>query len=208
MADLKLDTLIKVLLMTTSDNTSEALAAIRRANVLLRNASTDWDKLLRGKVTVVADPFTNICAPDTKSEFKSAPIVPDKPQVHTPPQPPLPKTPTYFPQAARHNNTNTSAGRCFNCDDHVLAGCGAVRDIFNVIRIFCEDCNFKVSNGQLSYQEVNRNHSRLQAKTQRQASSYTPRVKRKVTTADLMSDIFQSTPTPKPSKQIDDDMPF
>lgn len=225
MADLKLDTLIKVLLMTTSDNNSEALAAVRRANVMLRNASTDWEKLLRGKVTVVADPFADIAAPQSTSS-SHRPTVPQRPQYVEPedrPAPPAyyiktptrpmnpatPRAPTYSPQVARRNNTNNYAGRCFNCNVGVAAGYGALRDIQGTTRVFCEDCNFKISNGSLSLASILNNNHAHNIKKQ-QASSYSPRTKRKVTTADLMADIFTGTtsPTPKPSKQADDDIPF
>lgn len=203
MADLKLDTLIKVLLMTTSDNNSEALAAIRRANVMLRNASTDWEKLLRGKVTVVADPFADIAPPDTATRFStSRPSVPQKPEPYEPPtystrpQATQPKAPNYSPQAARRNNTNAFAGHCFNCNTYVNSGYGALRDIQGKTSVFCEDCNFNLSNGSLSLSTVLNNYYARQRKKQQQAPSYSPRVKRKVTTADLMSDIFQDDKGP------------
>lgn len=207
MADLKLDTLIKVLLMTTSDNNSEALAAIRRANHLLKVANVDWEKLLKGKVTVVADPFADIAPPNTATHFStSKPTVPQKPQPYEPPlytarpQAPAstkPRAPTMSPQAARRNNTNTFAGYCFNCDTYVDPGYGALRDIQSKTHVFCEDCNFKVSNGSLSISTVISNKFQRKRK-QAPAASYTPRVKRKVTTADLMSDIFQDDKGPTP----------
>lgn len=224
MADLKLDTLIKVLLMTTSSQDGEALAAMRRANILLRNANTDWDKLLRGKVTVVADPFADIAAPDTKERFSSSkPTVPQKPQVPDPPTytaypktatrpmgpAATPRAPSYSPQAARRNNTNSFAGHCYNCNDAVAAGYGALRDIMGKTHVFCEDCNFGVSNGRLSISDVINNNQARKLRQQQQASPYTPRVKRKVTTKDLMADIFDNKgPTPKSPKQIDDDIVF
>jgi hypothetical protein len=213
MADLKLDTLIKVLLMTTSDNNSESLAAIRRANVMLRNASTDWDKLLRGKVTVVADPFADIAPPPQSFSHNSKPTVPQRPQAYDDDQyftphaktPTYPKTPTppqpprMSPLHARKNNTNAFAGHCFNCGDYTPAGYGALRDIQSKTHVFCEDCNFKVSNGTLLISTCIHNHTILQQKKQRAtASSYSPRVKRKVTTKDLMADIFQDDKGPTP----------
>ena len=219
MADLKLDTLIKVLLMTTSDNNSESLAAIRRANVMLRNANTDWEKLLRGKVTVVADPFADIPAPSASvtTHTNSRPTVPSRPQpaydVGTPyvyPQAPAytrtkspPQTPPYSPQAARKNNTNNFVGNCFNCDTYTPAGYGALRDINSKIHVFCEDCNFKISNGSLSISTLLNNNYRHKLKQAQTKTSYSPRVKRKVTTKDLMSDIFQPA---TPSQ--DDDITF
>src|SRR6267378_1741865 len=101
MADLKLDTLIKVLLMTTASNDGEALNAIRRANALLRNASLDWDKLLRGKVTVVADPFADIPPPSTHKFTTRPPTAP------TPPTPPRPQPPNYSGGAGAYTTYTT-----------------------------------------------------------------------------------------------------
>jgi type II secretory pathway pseudopilin PulG len=210
MADLKLDTLIKVLLMTTSDNNSEALAALRAANKMLRTANTDWEKLLRGKVTVVADPFADIPAPPrpaTDFSHNSRPTVPSRPQpdysVSPPPYQqsrpaptytrPTPRAPhSYSPQAARRNNTNSFNGYCYNCNDPVDAGYGALRDVSGRTHVFCEDCNFRVANGSLSMSTVIQNSA---ARKKNQQQNYTPRTKRKVTTKDLMSDIFDKPDT-------------
>lgn len=62
--DPRLSMLIKLLQMTTSDNDSEALVAIRKANSLVRNHfGGDWDSLLRAKVKIIADPFFNVAPP-------------------------------------------------------------------------------------------------------------------------------------------------
>ena len=58
-----LERLIKVMGMTTSDNDNIALVAARRANDILDKLETDWGKLIKGKVTIIADPFTNIVSP-------------------------------------------------------------------------------------------------------------------------------------------------
>jgi hypothetical protein len=62
-SDINLEKLIKLIRLSESSNDAEALAALRAANALLKRAGWDWEKLLRGKVTVVADPFSNIPAP-------------------------------------------------------------------------------------------------------------------------------------------------
>jgi len=79
--------LIKVLGMTTSDNDNIALVAARRANDILEKLDTDWSKLIKGKVTIIADPFTN--------------VVPPPPPVTRPPPPASqqPRRPTYGPAA-------------------------------------------------------------------------------------------------------------
>ena len=56
--------LIKLLKMTTSSHDAEALVACRKANAELQKFGGDWDTLLRGKVTVIGDPFANLHKPD------------------------------------------------------------------------------------------------------------------------------------------------
>lgn len=240
MADLKLETLIKVLLMTTSSTDGEALAAIRRANSMLKNASVDWRSLLEGKVTVVEDPFENIAAP--KNYATAAPV--NKPSRPAPPPPPRQQhkcvdcgldltgyqtkimgSSNYCqrcydaklraaarPQPApsqsygvgggrtatsqRTRNTNSFAGHCFVCDTYVAAGYGALRDVncrlsdgtWAQTKIFCEDCNMNITNGVITMADAIRAHdARIKmASTPKQA----PRAKRKVSTKDLMADIF------------------
>lgn len=58
-----LSKLIKLLKMTTSSNDSEAIAFMRRANLELEKFGGDWESLLRGKVTVIGDPFDGVEAP-------------------------------------------------------------------------------------------------------------------------------------------------
>ncbi len=72
-----LDRLIKLLKMTTSSSDGEALVAMRKANEKLSELGGDWEKLLRGKVTVIADPFANVPVPEAGRR-----------QMNTPPPPP------------------------------------------------------------------------------------------------------------------------
>lgn len=53
----KQELLIKLLKMTTSSNDGEALTALRKATTLMTSAGWDWEKLIRGKITVIEDPF-------------------------------------------------------------------------------------------------------------------------------------------------------
>lgn len=55
-----IDRLIKMMGMTTSDNDGQALVALRAANALLKKLNTDWDAVLRGKISIIADPFGDI----------------------------------------------------------------------------------------------------------------------------------------------------
>lgn len=59
---LNLELLIKLLKMTSSSNDGEALIAMRKANEAVARF-TDWDTLLRGKITIVEDPFNSIDRP-------------------------------------------------------------------------------------------------------------------------------------------------
>lgn len=82
--------LIKLLKMTTSSNDSEAIAFMRRANLELEKFGGDWESLLRGKVTVIGDPFDGVEAPKhhttvTKEPYRTAP--PTAPTRQAPRQP-------------------------------------------------------------------------------------------------------------------------
>ena len=79
--------LIKVLGMTTSDNDNIALVAARRANDILEKLDTDWSKLIKGKVTIIADPFTNIVSPPPSPVNRPPPAPsqqPRRPQAASP----------------------------------------------------------------------------------------------------------------------------
>jgi len=67
----KEELLLKLLRLTTSMQDGEALAAIRKANDLLRNSKWDWDMLIRAKIKVVnlEDPFKTIAHPQNDSNL-------------------------------------------------------------------------------------------------------------------------------------------
>ncbi|HEY0724706.1 MAG TPA: hypothetical protein VGD41_12090, partial [Pyrinomonadaceae bacterium] len=87
--------LIKLLKMTTSSNDGEALMAIRKANEQLKKFGGDWEALLRGKVTMITNPFAGggiNSAPDLSQVRRSSgppphPGAPPKPQPAPQPQP-------------------------------------------------------------------------------------------------------------------------
>lgn len=98
--------LIKLLKMTSSSNDGEALSAMRKANEQLAKFGGDWEALLRGKVTIIGDPFANITPPPSQPRA-AAPAPPPrpaprrwpqprKPYAPPPPPPPTPK-PNRFP---------------------------------------------------------------------------------------------------------------
>jgi len=72
-----LSKLIKLLKMTTSSNDAEALAFLRKANAELVKFGGDWESLLRGKVTVIGDPFDGCFAapvpPPPTSNYRYTP---------------------------------------------------------------------------------------------------------------------------------------
>jgi len=115
---LDLDKLIKLMKMTTSSMDGEALTAIRMANSWLTRNNYDWEAVLRGKITVIADPFGDAPAP-VRQPDRAAPPPPrrprpqpaPKPQYTSPPQPkPAPAQPKPAPQFAAPSFTKNSAG--------------------------------------------------------------------------------------------------
>ena len=57
---INLDLLIKLLKKSQGDSDEESLLAIRAANKQLAKVGGDWESLLRGKVKIIADPFSNL----------------------------------------------------------------------------------------------------------------------------------------------------
>jgi hypothetical protein len=84
----KQDLLLKMLNMTTHENDNQALVAIRKANALLESAGWTWDKLLSGKITVVADPFSNLQRPEDRPRYAGGSSGGSN---YTPPPPPPPQ---------------------------------------------------------------------------------------------------------------------
>lgn len=79
-SELNLDLLIKLLKMMASSNDGEALMAARKATQQIEKVGGDWDALLRGKVTIIADPFAG-------SKVPPIPTSDWKPSVGRPPPP-------------------------------------------------------------------------------------------------------------------------
>jgi hypothetical protein len=135
-----LDLLIKLLMMTTSDNDNIALISIRKANAQLEKFNADWESLLRGRVSVVADPFNGMAKPSVESRPapKATPPAPA-------PTPPRPRAPTPPPRPAPHpmHQTTTAAPKpftpfpnrydthCLRCLRPILSGEGLVTDKIN-----------------------------------------------------------------------------
>lgn len=93
---LNLEKLIKLMKMTTSTQDGEALTAIRMANGWLLRNGHDWETVLRGKITIIEDPFNAVNAPDPRRtdddpyarRRRAAPPPPPQPQAKPQPQRP------------------------------------------------------------------------------------------------------------------------
>lgn len=114
-----LSLLIKMMGMTTAAEDPIALMAIRKANEHLKKLGTDWDELLRGKITVIGDPFKGLQNP--LAEGKEGPryghgaSVPQRPAPAAPrpaPPPPQPR-PAYQPPPPKQRNQYP--GLCKHC---------------------------------------------------------------------------------------------
>lgn len=131
----ELSRLIKFMGMTGSASDGEALAAVRMANKELATLNKTWNDLLRGKITIIADPFAGHTPVPRPSKPPTAPPrasppprpqpappprrpKPFTPQPHTPPPPPRP--------AQRAGQSNKFAGRCIVCMCSVSAGDGFI----------------------------------------------------------------------------------
>ena len=60
-----LDTIIKLMGMTTSSHDGEALNAMRMANAQLKKWNWTWREILTAKIKIMPDPFANIPSPTT-----------------------------------------------------------------------------------------------------------------------------------------------
>lgn len=92
-----LEKLIKLMKMTTSSNDGEALTAVRMANGILARDGYAWETLLRGKITVIGDPFAG------KDDAFTFPATARKPKGWQPapaPRPAPPPPPRPQPQPA------------------------------------------------------------------------------------------------------------
>lgn len=68
-----LERLIKLLKMTTAHEDTVTLVAIRKANEELSRLGHDWEALLRGKVTIVEDPFKSFTPPPSRAGYAPPP---------------------------------------------------------------------------------------------------------------------------------------
>jgi len=155
--------LIKLLKMTTSQNDNEALLFVRKANEELKKFGGDWDTLLRGKVTVIGDPFVDVAPPPSRmtktatnpaytssdpswgrthttrsSTSRKSPITPPNPRIFG--QPKTPST-SQFPPPPTQPRSNLYAGKCRCCGTHVPANSGILIGTTNGWRVECTSCS-------------------------------------------------------------------
>jgi hypothetical protein len=102
-----LEKLIKIMKMTTSSTDGEALAAIRMANSQLTRLKTDWEAVLRGKISIMPDPFGGVPIVNAKPAPPSpaprpAPQPTPQPRWNPPPPPPPPPRPRPAPPRFPH----------------------------------------------------------------------------------------------------------
>lgn len=82
----RLELLIKMMGMTTSDNDAQALVALRKANDHIAKLKITWEQILRGKVKIIEDPFRSAgnFATATRSHVPPPPATP-RPRPTPPP---------------------------------------------------------------------------------------------------------------------------
>ena len=123
-----LSKLTKLLKLTTSDNNAEALLAMRKANDELKKLNLDWEGLLRGKITVIGDPFAERPRPSVQSSPPPAPRAPppsSPPPYYSNPRPraaPKPASPP--PPQKDITIVNNFGGGCISCGTWVEPGKG------------------------------------------------------------------------------------
>lgn len=147
----EIETLIKMLGMTTSDNDHQALVAIRAANRALLRAGTDWSSLLRGKLTILGDPFVGMSAPEPQRAAPPPPPRPQAPAAPIPPQPFMQQPPSWWQTRARPAMTKPIRNRfndtCDQCRRFIPAGTGwsirnATSDLWT---IKCDSCQYPIA---------------------------------------------------------------
>lgn len=152
-----LGTLIKCLKMTTSSHDGEALIAIRKANEQLQKFGGDWETLLRGKVTVIGDPFAAVPEPEGRAAHftSAAPTVPKRPQAPLDaaftaamnngfaPRPfsKAPQAPSAMPPSKKGWQPNKFAGTCYCCGIFVNITDGFIFKPTGKFEVVCINCN-------------------------------------------------------------------
>lgn len=170
-ADLpKQELLIKLMGMTGSSSDGEALVAIRKANDLLRAAGWDWEKVLRGKIKVVENPFIGanpfedrgrVVKPQPAPQPARQPVPQPDPFQPNPYQPkPAPPPAAYWASSTSplSRQRNKFANFCYCCGVDTPANVGWLFDPWNYVKaatskwqVACDRCNVGVGNAVRHY---------------------------------------------------------
>jgi hypothetical protein len=142
--------------MTTAANDHESLAFMRKANTLLHDAGWTWDRLLRGSVTVIADPFDSLPEP-SNSSVPFSHTTPPRPRAKSPnpppppnPTPPPPPSPPPFGTSFGFNRSNQHPGFCYCCGNHVGSQDGYIFKPAGKWEVICTNDANRVSRGTMS----------------------------------------------------------
>jgi hypothetical protein len=127
--------LTKLMKLTTSSNDSEALLAMRKANEQVAKFGGDWETILKGKITVIGDPFASVTRPPVNAPSHSAPPPPSTPHhtstprstSRTAPPPTFTSPPPRPSPNVNAQRLNVYAGACTGCRTHVAVGKGMAR---------------------------------------------------------------------------------
>jgi hypothetical protein len=153
--------LIKLMKMTTSSNSAEALVAVRKANEELKRLGWDWESILAGKIKIIENPFTTLKRPPTGG-ISRAGTIPTRPapqpaydpfdcddgdvKGYTSPPPPQAKPPVLSSDPTRFD------GNCYCCGKFVVKGTAYLFTPYNfnrgatISRVpICTSCNTTLS---------------------------------------------------------------
>lgn len=140
----KLDLLIKLLSKSTTDNDNEAMMAIRAANRALKAEGWSWEQLLRGRITVVEDPFVAMQRPTTNATHTSQPAAP-RPAARPAAPRPRPPSPPPPPQVATRDNQYP--GNCYCCGTYTAVRRGFIFLNASKWEIACSPCATFLNSG-------------------------------------------------------------
>jgi len=125
----KQELLVKLMKLTASTNDCEAPTALRKATELLATGGWDWERLIRGKIVIVEDPFAAIS--DPRDRYQAPPTTVQHPTYSPGASPP----PRAAPPMTSHTATRTSplgaqknkySGWCWCCGVEVIALAGYI----------------------------------------------------------------------------------
>lgn len=188
-----LDLLIKLLMMTTSPNDSEALLAIRKANAQLERFHTSWEQFVKQRITVAADPFAQPLSQSQPQEAppaaRPAPTAAPRPSPSTFQAPPSSRggrKPTPQPQPTVYSQPSPQPQSEYDYPT------GAPRP--NIHPGYCYDCQRKLEKDDgILWRKSNKTgkwHLRCAPGFGCQVASYQQRGRRPKTSAEVIDDLL------------------